>query len=440
MQYASFVLLLGATLLWAQDPESLSLEQAVRIAIERHPDVAKARTSSEALRGRIREVRAQALPEINITGGALRMRDPSFLNSSSLDKFPQELVDALDPVGSNIFTYGVTVKQPLYTAGKVGNALRLAKVEAEGALADIDRAEQDLALEVVKAYYGLLWAERYRDSVAETQEQRKQHAAMARTRYENGVATEVDVLRSEVVVANGKPELARAENGIRLARAQLNYYLVRPLDSPARLNGSFQEQPWAEWDLTKLSADAFRSRPELARLRTAERSASVLLKLAHSESRFRADLSTEYGIMSRLTDNLLNGRFSRWTVGVNFSLPVFDGFRRSGMVTQALSNQRSAQLEREKVEQQITLSLRQALDEIKVADETITAARANISQAERVLAMTQANYKYGAATTLDIVDAQTALSVARTNLLRGLHDYSVARANLRWAMGRTPWE
>jgi outer membrane protein TolC len=54
--------------------------------------------------------------------------------------------------------------------------------------------------------------------------------------------------------------------------------------------------------------------------------------------------------------------------------------------------------------------------------------------------MTQANYRHGAATTLDILDAQTALSVARTNLLRGLHDYSTARATLRWAMGRTPWE
>ena len=100
------------------------------------------------------------------------MRDPSFLNSSSLDKFPQDLIDALDPVGSNIFSYNVTVRQPLYTAGRVGTALRLASVEAEGSLADIDRAEQDLAVEVTKAYYGLLWAEGYRENVAEVQQQR----------------------------------------------------------------------------------------------------------------------------------------------------------------------------------------------------------------------------------------------------------------------------
>ena len=52
----------------------------------------------------------------------------------------------------------------------------------------------------------------------------------------------------------------------------------------------------------------------------------------------------------------------------------------------------------------------------------------------------QSNYKFGAATTLDVVDAQTAVSSARSNLLRGLYDYSLARANLRWAMGSSPWE
>jgi outer membrane protein TolC len=412
----------------------------VKIALERHPEVGKARAGAEVLAGKVREVRAQALPEITVTGGTLRMRDPSFLNSSSLDEFPPELVSALNPVGANLFMYGVTVRQPLYTAGKVATALKLARVEAEGALAEIDTAEQNLALSVVKSWYGLLWAQKSLESVEETQEQRRQHASMARTRYENGVATQVDVLRSEVTVANGKPDLVRAENAIRQARARLNYYLRRPIDHATNVDGGFQEQTWDETDLEKLTADAFRSRPELARLRTSERSAGLMLNLAHAENRFRADFTSEYGVMSRLPKNLLNDRFLRWNVGVNFTLPLFDGFKRNGMVAQALANQRIVKLERERVEQQVVLGLQQALDEIKAAGETIAAARANIDQAERVLKMTQANYEYGAATTLDIVDAQTALSLARTNLLRGLYEWSVARAELRWAMGKTPWE
>ena len=158
----------------AAQEQPLTLEEAVRTAIERHPDVGKARAAADALKGKIREVRSQALPDVQIHSNAMRWRDPSLLNASGLDKFPEELRDALIPSAVNLFDYSVTVKQPLYTAGKVGTALRLASVEAEGSHSEIDRAQQDLALvATVKAYYGLLWAERYRTLVAETQGQKK---------------------------------------------------------------------------------------------------------------------------------------------------------------------------------------------------------------------------------------------------------------------------
>jgi len=418
----------------------LTIADAVRMAVARHPDVGKAQASADALKGRIRQVRADALPDIKFVADANRLRDPSLLNASGLDKFPPELRDALVPSAVNLFDYSVVVKQPLFTQGKVGTALRLASIEAEGSLAEIDRAEQDVALATAKAYYDLLWAERYRAIVVETQEQKKLHADMARKLFQNGVATEVDVLRSEVAVANGAPDLVRADNAIRQARALLNYYLGRPLDAATRLAGDFEQKEWAGADLASLEREALRRRPELERLRIAERSAAAQFDLAKADDRMRADFSSSYGVASRLPENLKNSKFIRWTAGVNFTFPLFDGFRRSGEMTQALANQRSARLEREKTEQQIRLAIQQGYDELTAAAETIAAAKANVSQAEKVLAMTQNNYKYGAATTLDTVDAQTAVSVARSNLLRGLHDYAVARANLRWTIGATPWE
>jgi outer membrane protein len=418
----------------------LTLGEAVKLALDRHQDIAKARAGAEALKGKIREVRAQALPDIQIVGNAMRWRDPSLLNASGLDKFPEELRSALVPSAVNIFDYSVTVKQPLFTQGKIGTGLRLASIEAEGALSEIDRAQQDVALSTVKSFYDLLWAQRYRALVAETQEQKKRHAEMARTRYKNGVATEVDVLRSDVAVSNGVPELLRAENAIRQARALLNYYVGRPLDAATVLAGDFGQKGWEKTDIADLEKDAIRARPEIQRLRIAERSALTQLELARAESRARLDFSGTYGIMSRLPKNLLNAEFTRWTAGVNFTFPVFDGFRRDGLTAQAVANQRAAKLDREKFEQQIRLAIRQGYDDLNAASETIAAAKANVGQAEKVLAMMQDNYKYGAATTLDIVDAQTAVSVARTDLLRGLHDYCVARAGLRWTMGQTPWE
>lgn len=440
----TLIMLIAAGPAWgaadAAEPAAVTLEQAVRIAIERHQDVGRARAAADALKGKVREVRAQALPEVNFVSGVNRLRDPSLLNASGLDKFPEELRNALVPSAVNLFDYGVTVKQPLFTQGKVGTALRLASIEAEGSISEIDRAQQDVALAAVRAWYDLLWAERYRAIVAETQEQKKQHAAMARTLFQNGVATEVDKLRSEVAVANGAPDLLRAENAIRQARALLNFYLGRPLDAATVPAGDFEQKPWENTDAAQLENDAVRRRPELQRLRIAERSAATQLELANAENRMRADFAGSYGMAARLPQNLVNSQFTRWTAGVVFSFPLFDGFKRDGMVYQATANQRAARLEREKNEQQIRLAVRQGYDELQAAAETISAARANAGQAEKVLAMMQNNYRYGAATTLDIVDAQTAVSVAHSNLLRGLHDYAAARANLRWAMGLTPWE
>lgn len=424
----------------ATDDAPVTLEQAVKLALERHPETGKARAASDALKAKIREVRAQALPEITFGSNALRWRDPSLLNASGIDRFPAELREALVPNAVNLFDYSLTVKQPIYTAGKVGTALKLASVEQEASLAEIDRAEQDLALGVVRAFWGLLWAERYHALVAETQAQRKAHAEMARTRLKNGVATEVDVLRSEVAVQNGVPEVVRAENGVRQARALLNYHLVRPIDFETRVTGEFEQKPWDEWDLEALMREAQRRRPELVRLRHAERSAGVQLNLARAESRMRVDFAGSYGIMSRLPENLLDRKYARWNVALNFTLPVFDGFRRSGLIGQALANQRGTTYERQRVEQQVHLSIQQALDELKAAAESVSAARATVAQAEKVLDMMRNNYRYGAATTLDVLDAQTAVSTARTNLLQGLHDYAIARATLRWAIGRSPWE
>ncbi|MCE5310793.1 MAG: TolC family protein [Acidobacteriales bacterium] len=419
---------------------ALTLPEAVEIAVKRYPDVEKARAAEDQLKGKIREVRAQAMPEINLTSFATRLRDPSLLNASGLDKFPEELRRELVPVGVNLFDYGVSVKQPLYTAGKVGTALRLAKIEAEGSSVDVSRAEQDLSISVVRAFYALLWAERNLEVVTGTLEQKKAHAEMARIRFKNGVATEVDALRSEVQVANSQAEVVQANNAVRQARALLNHYLLRPIDFPTKALGEFVEKPPESTDVAALAKEAERRRPELMRLRIAERSAEAQLQLARAESRLKLDLAGGYGVTSRLPENLFNRDFVRWNVGVNMTLPVFDGFKRSGMVWQATAYQRQARLEREKVEQRVRLDLRQALDDLAAAKETVIAARANVQQAEKVLSMMQNNYKYGAATTLDIVDAQTALAVARSNLLRGLHDHSVARATMRHAMGLTPWE
>ena len=100
---AVFCILLFAPVAAADDAAPLTLAEAVRISLERHPDIGKAQAAADALKGKIREVRSAAFPDVSIGANLLRMRDPSLLNASGLDKFPEELRNALIPSAVNIF-------------------------------------------------------------------------------------------------------------------------------------------------------------------------------------------------------------------------------------------------------------------------------------------------------------------------------------------------
>ncbi len=442
----SLVLLFLTTAGWAQSPgaadgpEALTVDQAIALALERNPQVLSSRARTDILQGQIKEVKSQAFPSVSMKTSVLRWRDPGILNSSSFDKLPAEFKDFLDAPAANLFGYEVTVAQPLYTAGKVGTALELAKLEREGVGIDVTRAEQDIKIQVVRAFYGLLLAERQLDIVQDTVTQRERHLAMAKTRFEGGVATEVDVLRSEVSLANAQPDLLRAQNGIRYARSVLNHLLARPTDFPTKAAGSLNFRKVETRPLEEIVTAAFSGRAELQRLRLNEKEAEAQTKLANAESRLRADLNGAYGFSARDPSNLFDPNFTRWSISVSVNLPLFDGHRREGLVEQAVANQRIVKLARSETEDNVHLQAQTAVDELKRADQTVDAAQASVKEAERVLQLMEQNYRYGAATTLDVQDAQTAVSLARMNLFQSLFDHTVARAQLRYVMGLDPLE
>ena len=92
------------------------------------------------------------------------------------------------------------------------------------------------------------------------------------------------------------------------------------------------------------------------------------------------------------------------------------------------------------LENQVRLDVQSAFDALALADRTIQAAELNVAQARRAADMTEANYKLGAATQLDVVDAQQSLRQAENIRNQALYIHANARATLRFVMGRDPWE
>ncbi len=408
--------------------QALTLEDAIRLALQRNPEVLITKEELEELKGKIQEVRSGAYPQVSLRGYGLRLRDPSILNSSSFDKVPEDFRKALVPSPSNMFDFNVYVRQPLYNAGKVRTAVRLAEEGLEEKNASIESVRQRLVYKVFEAFHNLLLMQANRQVVQETYRQRQKHLEQARARFENGVATEIDVLRSEVNVANMEPELIRAENRVLFARAALNNLIMEDLEAPTEAVGLLEYRPWSVGSLKEIQQRTIEQRPELVAARRQLEQAG----LAHSLARAENKLS---GYAVREPKNLFHNDYSRWNLTFSFKLPFIDSGRKSGLIAQAVARVRAAEQRLAQLQNNVRLEVKQAYDDMQSSAKAIAAARLSMDQAEKVLAMMQANYQYGAATTLDVVDSQTALALARNSLIGATYEYEMAKARLRLASG-----
>jgi outer membrane protein TolC len=432
------ILLLAASLqssVAEEKTEPLTLEKAVALALERNPEILVALSELDELEGKITEVRSGAFPQVMVQGYGLRMRDPSILNSSSFDDVPKEFKDALIPRANNMFNMGINVKQPLYNAGKVRTALQLAQESLGEKKFSRDAVLQQLTFKVFQAFNDLLLAQANLDVVRDTQKQRKDHLEQARTRFQNGVATEIDVLRSQVSVANLEPDLIRSENRVRLAKAAINNLIVADLEAPVRIAGSLEYKPWLVGTLEEIQRRALDQRPEVQAAKKQLQQAKLMTSLAKAENKLSVDMEGQYGYSVRQPQKFFNNDFSSWNVTVNFKLPVFDSGKKNGLVRQASAQVRTAEQRLAQLENNVRLEIKQAYDDMRSAAEAINAAKLNVNQADKVLSMMQANYQYGAATTLDVTDSQTALSLARNSQISATYEYEIAKARLRLASG-----
>jgi outer membrane protein len=435
---ALIIIIVAANPSWGLTQEKavpLTRKEAVKLALERNPEVLIAQEEFDELKGKIAEVRSGAYPQVSLQGYGLRLRDPSILNSSSFDEVPKEFKDALVPRPSNMFDLGLNIKQPIYNAGKVRTALKLAKESLGEKEAAQEVVRQQVTFRVFQAFNDLLLAEANLDVVSETRQQRLKHLEQARARFNNGVATEIDVLRSEVNVANVEPELIRANNRVRLARAAINNLIVADLEAPTQIEGTLEYRPWPAGSLDEIQRRTLELRPELQAARRQLQQARLTVSLAQAENKLTIDMEGQWGYAVRQLQNVFNNDFSRWNLTFNFKLPLFDSGRKAGLMMQASARFHAAEQRLAQLQNNIRLEVKQAYDDMQSSAKAIAAARLSVSQAEKVLTMMQANYQYGAATTLDVIDSQTALALARNSQIGATYEYEMAKARLRLASG-----
>ena len=232
-----------------------------------------------------------------------------------------------------------------------------------------------------------------------------------------------------------EPDLIRAENRVRLARATINDLIMADLEAPTKIEGSLEYKPWDAGILEEIQRRTLDLRPELQAARRQVQQAKLTVSLANAQNKLTVDMEAHYGYAVRELQNLVQSDYKRWNLTLNFKLPLYDSGRKAGLMIQAQARLRAAEQRLAQLENECRLEVKQAYDDMQSSAKAIAAAQLSVQQAEKVLTLMQANYQYGAATTLDVTDSQTALAEARNSQIGSTYQYEMAKARLRLASG-----
>jgi outer membrane protein len=430
------LLLAGLTAALPAAAEPLSRAQAVARALEKNPTVQRSLADRDGLRGRAKQARADALPEVSLYGTFLRYQDPGFFNSPNIGEFPPEILQAFRPIASNLWDGNVTLRQTLWSFS-LGKAIRAAGHAEHLGEENVRSAHQDVALRAIFAYNAHLLAQEQVKVGEKIVRQKEKQLEMARNRRGAGVATDLEVLRFEVDLANARTALLRLQGAVDLARGDLNAVMVAPTDTPIEPTDSLEFVEKAA-DQKQVVKEAVSTRSEVKAVAWSEKIYDEAIGIYKADMQPRLDFNSAYGWSVRETGKFLQSNYKKWSLAVTLKVPVFDGFRTAGKVAQARADRARVGQDRVALETLIDLEAKQAVDRLRVAASVFHSTELNVAQARKAVELTEANYRLGAATTLDVLDAQAALTQAEFSRIEALHAHANARAGLRYVMGRDP--
>lgn len=415
----------------AEQPRVITLDEALKIALERNPGLRVSRDKVEAAQGKLEQAKSASRPQIDVTG-AWTQQGPVTTFTIPTPEGPRTITLGQ----SRSRTASLNLTQPLDLAGQIRAARRMARLGLDSAVHDLDRTANTLALDVYNAFYGVL---RARDAVKVAQEAvdaAREHLRLAEVSFRAGTAPQFDVIRASVQVENLRQNLVQAQNAERLAVANLANVLgldpTVPLDVVAPAQPAAAEaKPVPPYE--EVLKQAYEGRPEIKLAEEAVRISEQAVQAAKAQGRPDAVLVGAYAYTPDATGFVAIKE--SWRIIANVNIPLDTSGAVRAKVDEALANLKAAQDTLAQAHLGVSLDVRAALIDLQNAVERRRTAAANVTQAQEALRLARVRFEAGAGTGVEVTDAEVALTQARTNQVNADYDYLVAVAKLDKATG-----
>jgi outer membrane protein TolC len=246
-----------------------------------------------------------------------------------------------------------------------------------------------------------------------------------------GVALDVTRARSQLAAVQSQLIAARGEQG--RSRLELVRAIGAPLDVPVTLASSLEgvEASTEIPDEASAVATALRERSDIVAADKSIQAGQQEARAIRAERLPTVAAFADDGAIGLTPANMLN----TYNWGVQLSLPIFDGSRRSGKLSEQQALTSELEIQRRELVRQVTVEVRSAILDLGVARDQVTAAHGRLSLADQEYREAVDRFRAGVAGNADVVSASLALNGARDQLINALASYQTARVNLARAEG-----
>ncbi len=419
----------------AQGP--LSLKDAARLALDKHPSVEAAGAAVKAAETRVEQARSGYLPKLNYSESWQRSDNPVFVFSSLLTQHQFSVQNfAIGPLNRpdamNNFQSQLVLDQPLWDAGMTKKQVRGAELGQQVAGEDQRGTRMRVIAGVVSAYNGVILSQEGLKVAKEAVQSAEADLERAQNVRTAGMATDADVLAIRVHLAAMREQEIRRSYDVQIAQAALNEALGLPLDTPHDLTTALVPLPAVETPLAKEEESARESRPEARQVRLGASLAENQSEMARSsllpQVSFRVAFEAD-------RQRFIDRGGANWLAAASLRWNLFNGFADKARIAEAGQQIIRARADQRQVDAAVSLDVRRAYLDLKSTGERIQVAEAAVAEAEESLRIVKNRYENGLTNVTELLRSETALSDARVRRLAAVHDQRLAAASLELAAG-----
>ena len=407
----------------------LNLPKTVQMALDYNRDIKNSQYALKKAEYAINQAQAGKKPTVDYNFGAQRSRATDAATYSRA----ASLMGSANSI-SNAFSNGISVNIPLYTGGLVEGQIDVAKLGKTNAQEEILRVEQATKYSAIEGYYGLLAYQELQGVYHEAVDNLQGHLDNVQAQYNVGTKAKVDVLSSDVSLANAKTTAITADNNVAIAESNLNNILGLPLET--KLNLADHQLPFDTYNISLQEAMdyAMKYRPEVLQAAIAVQEAERSIDIADAGNKPTVAITGG----NDWADNTFPGIDANkrsWKVAAGVTYNFYDGGATKAKVNQAKQDLLVARETEQKTRESVQLQVKQAYLNIRSAAQKVEETQTVVDQARENYRIQNIRYQAGVGINLDVLDAQLSLNQAQVNHIQALYDYNVGIAKLEQVMG-----